>query len=258
MPSVAEEANLDFVSSQKSNGISTLMINRGKVNALNGGVVDQLRAHLKRLESDSEVRSIILTGFGKFFSFGFDIPEFLSFSKEQFVAYLENFTNLYTYLFLYPKPVVAALNGHAIAAGCMLALACDYRVMVIGKARISLNEMGFGSSVFAGSTEMLRFCVGSGNATTILYSGAMCTAEEAKSLGLVHDVTTEEDYMAVARQAASDLASKHPPAFASIKSLLRKPIADVMLRRESESITEFADIWYSEVTWANLQNIKIR
>lgn len=249
---------MDFVLSQKSKGISTLMINRGKVNALNGGVVDQLRAQLKRLESDSEVRSIILTGFGKFFSFGFDIPEFLSLSKEQFVAYLEDFTNLYTYLFLYPKPVVAALNGHAIAAGCMLALACDYRVMVIGKARISLNEIGFGSSVFAGSTEMLRFCVGSGNATTILYSGAMYTAEEAKSLGLVHDVTTEENYMAVARQAASDLASKHPPAFASIKSLLRKPIADVMLQGESESITEFAEIWYSQFTWANLQNIKIR
>ena len=249
---------MDFVWSQTSNGISTLVLNRGKVNALNCSVVDQLRSHLNRLEGDPEVRSIILTGFGKFFSFGFDIPEFLSFSKEQFVAYLENFTNLYTYLFLYPKPVVAALNGHAIAAGCMLALACDYRVMVTGKARISLNEIGFGSSVFAGSTEMLRFCVGSGNATTILYSGAMYTAEGARSLGLVHEVTSEEDHMAAARQAASDLASKHSPAFASIKSLLRKPSAAVMLRRESDSITEFAEIWYSEVTWANLQNIKIR
>src|SRR6185503_3992101 len=117
---------MDFVLSQKSNGISTLVLNRGKVNALNGSVVDQLREHLGLLEGDPDVRAIILTGFGKFFSFGFDIPEFLSFSKEQFVAYLKNFTNLYTYLFLYPKPVVAALNGHAIAAGCMLALACDY------------------------------------------------------------------------------------------------------------------------------------
>ena len=255
---IGKGGKMDFVLSQQSDGISTLRLNRGKVNALNDCVVDQLRAHLQRLESDPEVRSIILTGFGRFFSFGFDIPELISFSKEQFVGYLENFADLYRYLFLYPKPVVAALNGHAIAAGCMLALACDYRVMVIGKARISLNEIGFGSSVFAGSTEMLRFWVGSGNATTILYSGAMYAAEEAKSLGLVHDVTTEENHMIVARQAASDLASKHSPAFASIKSLLRRPIADLMLRRERESITEFAEIWYSEATWANLQNIKIR
>lgn len=249
---------MEFVLSQESSGIATLYLNRGKVNAINGAAVDELRAHLKRLESDPEVRSLILTGFGKFFSFGFDIPEFLSLRKEQFVGFLENFTDLYTYLFLYPKPVIAALNGHAIAGGCMLALACDYRVMVIGKPRISLNEIGFGSSVFAGSTEMLRFWVGSGNATNILYSGAMYTAEEAKSLGLVNDAATEEDHMVVARKAASDLASKHSPAFASIKSLLRKPIADEMLRRESGSIREFAAIWYSEVTWANLKNIKIR
>jgi Delta3-Delta2-enoyl-CoA isomerase len=248
---------MEFVISQKGDGISTLTLNRGKVNALNGAVVDQLRALLKTLESDREARSVVLTGSGKFFSFGFDIPEFLSFTKEQFTDYLINFTDLYKYLFLYPKPVVAALNGHTIAGGCMLALACDYRVIVSGKAKISLNEIGFGSSVFAGSAEMLRFWAGSANATNILYSGAMYTAEEAKSLGLVHEVAPEENYMVVARKAASDLASKSLPAFASIKSLLRRPIVDEMLRRERESIREFTDIWYSEATWANLQNIRI-
>jgi Enoyl-CoA hydratase/isomerase len=109
----------------------------------------------------------------------------------------------------------------------------------------------------SGRAEMLRFWAGSANATNILYSGAMYTAEEAKSLGLVHEVAPEENYMVVARKAASDLASKSLPAFASIKSLLRSPIADEMLRRERESIREFTDIWYSEATWANLQNIRI-
>jgi enoyl-CoA hydratase/carnithine racemase len=233
------------------------MLHRGNVNALNGIVIGQLRALLKNLESDHEVESIILTGSGKFFSFGFDIPEFLSFTKEQFTEFLASFTDLYAYLFLYPKPVVAALNGHTIAGGCMLALACDHRVMVSGKAKISLNEICFGSSVFAGSTEMLRFWVGSGNATAILYSGAMYLAEEAKSLGLVHEVATEDVLMIAARKAASDLASKDSSAFASIKSLLRKSVAEEMLRREMDSIMEFTDIWYSEATWANLQNIKI-
>jgi 3,2-trans-enoyl-CoA isomerase len=248
---------MDFIVQQMSDGIATLMLRRGKVNALNGAVIDQLRESLKVLENDTAARSIIITGFGKFFTFGFDIPEFLSFPKEQFTNYLVNFTDLYTYLFIYPKPVVAALNGHTIAGGCMLALACDYRVMVTGKARISLNEIGFGSSVFAGSTEMLRFWVGNANATAILYSGAMYPAEEAKQLGLVHETATEEDFMNVARKVALDLASKHPPAFASIKSLLRKPFTEEMQRREMETIREFVDIWYSQVTWANLQNIKI-
>ena len=234
------------------------MLNRGKVNALNGELVDQLRAELKKSEADTAVKAIILTGAGKFFSFGFDIPEFLSFEKEQFVAYLENFTDLYTYLFLYPKPVVAALNGHAMAGGCMLALACDYRVMANGNAKISLNEIGFGSSVCAGSVEMLRFCVGSANASTILYSGAMYSAPEAQRLGLVNERANEPELAFIVTQAASNLGSKHPPAFASIKAMLRGSTADEMVRREGASIRQFADIWYSESTWANLQSITIR
>ena len=248
---------MDFIEVQRSDGIATLTLRRGKVNALNGAVVDQLRGSLKALEGDPEVKSIVLTGAGKFFSFGFDIPEFLSFNKAQFAAYLTNFTDLYTYLFLYPKPVVAALNGHTIAGGCMLALACDYRIMVREKAKIALNEIGFGSSVFAGSTEMLRYWVGCANATAILFSGAMYPAEEAKMMGLVQEAATESELMDMARKAASDFASKPPPAFASIKSLLRRSIVDAMKSREGTAIKEFVDNWYSDATWSNLRNIKI-
>jgi 3,2-trans-enoyl-CoA isomerase len=248
---------MEFMQLQKHDGIATLTLARGKVNAINGPVVDQMRERLKSLEHDPEVKSIVLTGAGKFFSFGFDVPEFLAFKKPQFAQFLTGFTDLYTYLFLYPKPVVAALNGHTIAGGCMLALACDYRVMVTGKARISLNELGFGASLFAGITEMLRFAVGSANATKVLYSGSMHSAEEANSIGLIDEVATEHDLMDVACKMASTLGSKNPPAFAGIKSLLRKTIAEDMMRREKDSIREFVDIWYSEHTWANLQNIRI-
>ena len=248
---------MSFVEVETSKGIATIRLSRGKVNALNGMVVDELRLRLKALEVDQDLKAVVLTGRGKFFSFGFDVPEFLSFPKAEFTNYLTNFSDLYTYLFLYPKPVVAALNGHTIAGGCMLALACDTRVMVAGKGNISLNEIAFGSSVFAGSAEILRFWIGSANATKVLYSGAMYSAEEAMRLGLVEKVLTEDNLMVEARRIASDLASKHSPAFASIKSLLRKPIVDDMIQRERASIREFVDIWYSEPTWANLQNIKI-
>jgi len=248
---------MNFVDVETSEGIATIILSRGKVNALNGMVVDELRERLKALEVDQDLKALVLTGRGRFFSFGFDIPEFLSFTKEELANYLTNFIDLYTYLFLYPKPVVAALNGHTIAGGCMLSLACDYRVMVAGKGKISLNEIAFGSSVFAGSTEMLRFWIGSANATKVLYSGDMYSPEEAMSLGLVQEVLTEDNLMVQARRIASDLASKHSPAFASIKSLLRKPIAEDMMQRERASICEFLDIWYSETTWAKLQDIKI-
>ena len=128
---------MDFIEAQTCDGTGTLRLSRGKVNALNQAVVDQLRRVLKDCESDPEITAIILTGTGSFLSFGFDVPEFLSASKRQFIDYLMSFTDLYTYIFQYPKPVIAALNGHTIAGGCVLALACDYRVMVTGKAKIS-------------------------------------------------------------------------------------------------------------------------
>lgn len=248
---------MDFIEIQKNKGIAVVTLSRGKVNALNGAVVARMRESFQTLEGDSETRAVVLTGAGKFFSFGFDIPEFLAFPKERFAQYLAAFTDLYAYLFLYPKPVVAALNGHTIAGGCMLALACDYRVMASERAKISLNEIGFGSSVFAGSTEMLRFGVGGANAAKVLYSGAMYSAEEARQLGLVDEVAAGPALMDAALKAAADLASKSPRAFAGIKSLLRKSVAEEMRRKESGSIKEFVEIWYSEETWANLQNIKI-
>lgn len=139
----------------------------------------------------------------------------------------------------------------------MITLACDHRVMVAGKAKISLNEIAFGSSVFAGSTEMLRFWVGGANATKILFSGSMYSAEEARSLGLVNEAVIEEDLMDVAFNVASGFASKSPRAFASMKSLLRRNVVEEMRRREEESIEKFVHIWYSDDTWANLQNITI-
>jgi 3,2-trans-enoyl-CoA isomerase len=238
-------------------GIATVTLNRGKVNALNESTVEEIRNSFETLENNQDVRAIIFTGHGKFFSFGFDIPEFLSYSKNEFIRYLEKFTSLCTYLFLYPKPIIAALNGHAIAGGCMLATTCDYRLMVSDNAKISLNEINFGSSVFASSVDILRFCVGSINAQRVLYSGAMFSAEEAKRLALIDKIISQDELMEKTQDVAEDFARKDSAAFRSMKQLLRKPVADEIAQREKASIREFVDIWYSEKTWKNLQEIKI-
>ncbi len=173
---------MSFVHVSKKGEIATVTLARGKVNALNEQMFREIRTSFQDLEKSSEVRAVILTGRGKFFSFGFDIPELLSYSKDDFIRYLTKFANFCSYLFLFPKPVIAALNGHTIAGGCMLANACDFRVMVAEKAKIALNEITFGASVFAGSVAILKFCVGSRNAETILYSGTMYSPCEAVRL----------------------------------------------------------------------------
>lgn len=238
--------------------VAVLVLSRGKVNALDEPTIGELEDHFRKLETDEAVRAVIFSGEGKFFSFGFDIPGFLGYSKPDFSRFLTKFTDLYTYLFTYPKPVVAALNGHAVAGGLMLALACDRRIMAEGTGKVALNELSFGSSVFAGSVEMLRFAIGNRNAEEVLYTGAMFPPEEALRLGLVDVVCPGEVLKGNAVAAARELGGKSPPAFRSIKGLLRGPVAEEMRRRESASIGEFVDIWYSEATWRNLQAIRIR
>lgn len=140
----------------------------------------------------------------------------------------------------------------------MLALACDRRVMAQGKGRISLNEIGFGASVFAGCVEMLRACVGHRTAESVLLSGEMYGAEEALRLGLVDRTAPPEELPAAAVEEARVLGGRDSHAYRSIKALLRGPVAEEIESREAESIREFADIWYSPETWAKLQKIEIR
>ena len=85
---------MNYVEVETSEGIATVFLSRGKVNAINGVILDELRERLKALEVDQDLKALVLTGRGKFFSFGFDIPEFLSFTKEEFTNYLINFTDL--------------------------------------------------------------------------------------------------------------------------------------------------------------------
>jgi enoyl-CoA hydratase len=239
-------------------GVASLFLSRGKVNAIDEATIDELDDRFRELEADETVRAVVFSGEGKFFSFGFDIPGFLGHSKAEFTRFLAKFTGLYRYLFTYPKPVVAALNGHAVAGGLMLALACDRRFMAAGTGKSGLNELAFGSSVFAGSVEMLRFAVGNRNAGEILFTGAMFLPEEALLLGLVDEVCPVEELMGKAVAAARELGGKSPAAFRSVKRLLRGPVAEEMRRREGASIVEFIDIWYSEETWRNLREIRIR
>ncbi len=248
---------MNFIHLSADKNIATIVLNRPKVNALNEAVVEELGECFQKLADDSNVKAVILTGEGSFFSFGLDVPEFLSYSKDSFIKFLTKFTDLYGYIFTFPKPVVAALNGHTIAGGCMIAIACDYRLMVSGKARISLNELTFGSTVFAGSVEMLRFLIGGRNAESALYTGAMYSAEEAKELGLIHEVASKENLRDSAQRIAEDFTKRDSRAFGSMKTLIRKQAGEEMKRRERDSIIEFADIWYSEGTWKNLEKIKI-
>jgi enoyl-CoA hydratase/carnithine racemase len=249
---------MEFVRLSVDDGIATVALDRPKVNAINEQVVQELRKVFRELALDDGVKAVILTGRGGFFSFGFDVPWFMDYHKEAFHRFVISFSELIQHIFVFPKPVVAALNGHTVAGGCVLAIACDRRVMVTGKAKIALNELTLGASVFTSIAEILKYTVGPRMAQHILYTGKMYSAEEASALGLVDKAVSAEDLVGAALEAARELAGWDMFAFGSVKRLLRKETLERIQHHEKGSISDFVDIWYSPDTREKLKKIEIR
>jgi enoyl-CoA hydratase/carnithine racemase len=248
--------SLTNVNSQ--HGVATLTLTRGKVNAMNEEMVDHLLGTFHRLSADTDTRALILTGQGSFFSFGLDVPELYDYSPADFTRFLTKFTDLYLRLFEFPKPLIAAINGHAVAGGLMLAIACDYRVMTTGKAKISLNEITFGAAVFAGSLEILKSVTGHRNAEIIALGGKMYSAEEGKALGLTDEVCAPDAVLPRAQTVATELAARDVVAYAAVKKLLRGSVVEQIRRTEADSIRRFVEIWYSPSTREKTKGIVIR
>ena len=240
------------------NGIATVTLSRPKVNAFNEEFVDHLRDTFRQLEADKDVRAVILTGQGSFFSFGLDVPELHGYSQAEFTRFLTKFTSLYLTMFEFSKPLVAAINGHAVAGGFMIATPCDYRVMVSGRAKIALNEITFGSAVFAGSLEILKCVVGHRNAELFALGGKMYSAKEAQKLGLIDEVVSSEALLDQANAAATEMAERDTVAFAQIKKLLRGPVAERIKQAEAASIRRFVEIWYAPATREKTKGIVIK
>lgn len=241
-----------------ADGIATVTLQRGKVNAIDLALVQELHECFARLGGDPACRAVIITGRGSFFSFGFDVPVLYGHTPEQFTDFLTAFSRAYRAIFACPKPVVAAINGHAVAGGCMLANACDARLMAIGKAKYSLNEITFGAGLFAGSVEMLRYVAGSATAQAVALGGGMYGGEEALARGLVDRLCPPEALLAEAARLAAGLSHGNGDAFAMIKAQLHAPALAAMDAREAVSIAAFVKIWYSESTRRQAREIKIR
>ena len=240
-----------------SEHIARLTIDRPPVNALNPVVIENLVNAFSEIETDDNVRALVLRGEGSFFSFGFDVPELMEYSKDDFHEFVSSFSQLIRRIFIYDKPVVAAVSGHCVAGGAVLALCCDYRIMLDGKPKIALNELSFGSTVFSSIAQFLIYAVGNRNAERIIYSGNMYSAGDAKVISLVDEAADTGTFDTVVSETSSQFARNDLRAFSRIKKLLRQETLNVVERTEQESIADFVKMWYSDETRKKLAEIRI-
>jgi enoyl-CoA hydratase len=224
-------------------GVALLTMNAGKANAIGSEWLDRMRRLVEEV-SQREARALVLTGYETFFSAGLDLPSLVSLSRSEMETFIGRFGDLMLELFLLPLPVVAAVNGHAVAGGCVLALQADVRIMADRDARIGLNEVALGIGLPAVVVETLRCQVPAASLLPIAVEGKLLSPGEAHALGLVHEVVAGDRLVERALARARELAALPGPAFRHIKGGIRGPIAERM-RSAARDSERWVDTWVS-------------
>jgi enoyl-CoA hydratase len=194
------------------NGIGQITINRpSKLNALNRATIQELHDAFENLESNSDVRVIIITGEGeKAFVAGADISEFASFTiQEGAQLAAQGQELLFDFVENLKKPVIAAVNGFALGGGLELAMACHFRI-ASDNAKMGLPEVSLGVIPGYGGTQRLPQLIGKGRAMEMIMTAGMISAEEGFRTGLVNHVVPQAELIDFTRGIAAKIMRNSP------------------------------------------------
>jgi enoyl-CoA hydratase len=222
-------------------GVRLLRMQFGSANALGPTVVTELRSALR-----ASATPTVLTGERRAFSGGLNLLELSSYGREEMVEFVTHFSGLMLEALAAPYPLVAAVNGHAVAGGCVLAMACDRRVGVDGPFKVGMNEMAIGLTLPSVVTEILRGKLSPEHAHTVILGGALYPPSEALGVGLLDDVA---DGVAAAESRAVEIArglGRSLAEFAAMKRSLVAPIVRACDGSREELDTAFVDSWFAE------------
>jgi enoyl-CoA hydratase len=233
--------------------IAVLGMSHGKVNALDIELCEHIVRRLEELGTSS-ARGVILTGHAGVFSAGVDLIRALDGGAAYLRDFLPVLRKLFDVVFFYPKPVVAAINGHAIAGGCVLACAADQRLMGRGPGRIGVTELLVGLPFPAIALEVMRFTAVPAYFREVMFGAGRYPAEAAAGRGLVDAVVDREALLARAVEAAQSLASLSPAAFALTKSQTRQPVLDQLQKYARAFDAAVDEIWLAPQTASRIRD----
>lgn len=204
--------------------VALVTINSNPVNAQNEAFFQDLHDAFDILEKDFTNLPVVFTATGSTFSAGIDFdhtfPIFASQDKDKVREWFERYRATNLRFFTYPRPTVAAINGHSFAGGLITALCCDYRISV-NEAKFSLNEVPVGIPMPSIYAEIIRYAIGTpATAETILF-GEVFTADEALKLGIVHNLVPPEELIQAAIQRAKLIEPESIPAYEASKRNLQ-------------------------------------
>ena len=231
--------------------VAILKLAHGKASALDLELLGEIQRRLAEVAT-SDARAVVLTGTASIFSAGVDLfrmtKEGAPYVEKFFPAMVAAFTDL----FLFPRPVIAAINGHAIAGGAILSAAADYRVMTSGKATIGIPELVVGVPFPAVALEIVRFGVPQQYVQEMVYRGRIIDAETALGRGIVEELAAPESLLDRAIAVAGELAQRPRDAFRLTKQQLRQPYVE-RAKAFASSDREALEFWSAADTHRHIR-----
>jgi enoyl-CoA hydratase len=235
---------------ERKGAVAVARLDHGKVHALDVDLLEALVGMLDEIES-SDGRAVVLTGTGPVFSAGVDLRQVLDGGTHYLERFIPRLTTAFARLFTFPLPVVAAVNGAAVAGGCVVACACDRRILATG-ARIGATELVVGVPFPVSALEIIRSACGDTTDQVIL-DGRLYQADEARTVGLADEVVAPEDLLDRALEVAGRLGSLGPAAFRLAKAQLRRPVLERIASDGPVVDPEVKALWSSPETLASIR-----
>ena len=238
-------------------GIAVLTLMHGKANALDIELCEALAARFMELRG-SDAKAVVLTGQGKIFSAGVDLKRLSEGGADYIRKFLPVLHKLYDTVFYHPKPVVAAINGHAIAGGCVLACCADRRIMAREGGRIGVTESLVGVPFPALAFEILRFAVPPRHLPEFTLSGATYATDVALQRGWIDEIAEPGELIEDAIAVAQELALLSPAAFAQTKMQIRQAVTERMAQSGKATDKAVTAIWTAPETLNHIRDYVAR
>jgi enoyl-CoA hydratase len=210
-----------LIERQEREGIVTLRLAHGKASVMD---VELLEALIRELDAALDARAIVLTGTGSIFSAGVDLFRLTNEGAPYVERFLPLLRDMLQKAFELPVPVVAAANGHAIAGGCILVCACDYRLMADGNGRIGVSELLVGVPFPEIALKVMQFAVP--NLAPLVMTGKTLLPREALEARMIDEVVDPASLLDRAHAVAQQLAAIPRQSFRLTKRMLRGMSAD--------------------------------
>jgi Delta3-Delta2-enoyl-CoA isomerase len=211
---------------RREGDVHVLRLDDGE-NRFSPGLLDELDAALDAVTAAPAPRALVTTGTGKFYSNGLDLDR-LGGDPDEWGPYLARVHGLFARLLTLPMPTVAAVNGHAFAAGGMLALAHDHRVMRADRGYFCLPEVDLGLPFTPGMSALIQSRLPAPTAHEAMVTGRRYGGEDAAAVGIVHRTAPETEVVSAALALAAPLAAKDGGTIAKIRTRMYAPVLEAL------------------------------